>query len=160
MASAAVKERISSLLIRRRSADGPLLFKLRCGRCHDASRLDPYYGLAPGALAALVGQHARQYNFAVQSWEGQLIQRQVLKLRPQRATGEGSATARTQLRYEQACGPCHTVSFRYRGMCREVSAGASSWAAVMARMRAKAPGLMAPGDLQALTAYAQRICSR
>ena len=158
-ASAAVKERIAGLLIRRRSAGGDLLFKLRCGSCHSTSRLDPYASLSPGALSLLVKQHVLQYNHAVQTWEGRLIAEAVLA---RRSKGDGSKSARSariELLYEKACGSCHTVSFRYRTMCPQMTTD-KGWTALVNRMREKAPVLVSREDLQPLTARARRICAR
>jgi len=151
------RRRVANFLTERRSADGPMLFRLRCSHCHARAAVEPYLALDDGALAALLRQHIAQNNFAIQKWEGDLIVPCVLALRARRPVRLGPAAAARQAEYQNFCGLCHNISFLYRRMCTPAR-NAAEWRAVVERMREKAPDAADAGAGPALTARAAEIC--
>jgi len=153
----AERELIAAVLIRQRSADGPTLFRWRCGRCHERSVIEHYRGLAPAALRELVVQHTRQHNFEIQTWEGALVADYVEKLFAGRAKMPLDFLAGNQVLYARSCTTCHTVSFVYRTMC--VGTGdLDQWIALVVRMQGKAPELIVRANAPILANYAFKVC--
>ena len=151
-------EQVVALLIRHRSADGQTLFRQRCGRCHSTKMLEPYYDLHPSALRLLVRQHVIQNNFAVQTWEGELIEETIAAIQRERGTPDQmEAGDRSHEAYQHACGACHTISFIYREMCGE-SKAAREWLEITERMRGKTPDFISEKDVSLLAERAEAIC--
>ncbi len=153
----AERERIVAVLVRHRSADGAAVYRWRCGRCHGHDAIDRYRVLSAPALRELVRQHARQYNHAVQAWEGFFVADYVARLARPPGGGTSVYTFDNQDLYAQTCLSCHTVSFAYRTMCRAVP-DANRWPDVVRRMRGKEPELIGEDRVPLLAGYARLVC--
>jgi mono/diheme cytochrome c family protein len=157
LSSAAARGRIAEFLIRRRSADGALLFRMRCGRCHSRGALKPYLALEDRTLETLLRQHTAQNNFAIQKWEADLIVAHVLAGRRGRPRTLGAAAAQRQFDFQNFCGLCHDVSFLYRRMCAYAHDDAA-WRQVAERMRDKAPDAIGAEKIEGLAERSSEIC--
>jgi len=151
------RTRIGDELIRRRSADGQTLFRIRCARCHARSAIEPYRRLDPQTLALVVRQHARQKNFAIRVWEGEEVAQYVSEKLSQWSRSSSRFTPREHYLYQEVCGTCHTPRFIRRAMCREMPNG-PEWNEVLARMLGKAPQLVEENQMPILASYAESIC--
>ncbi len=152
-----VKQRIGELLVRHRSPTGRALYRLRCGRCHAISVMDDYFDLDAKALRLLLEQHIMQNNFAVQTWEGDLIADYVIELWKNRERVPGKSTPEIQYKYQQKCGVCHSATMLYRDMCLE-DRSLGDWKKIIIRMREKTPSFIGAGEVPELTEHAMMIC--
>jgi hypothetical protein len=148
--------RVEALLIRRRSADPKWLPFLRCRGCHALSRIEPYGELSAEALRLLVKRHVVEKNNAIFAWEGDLIAEELVERFARRPPTPHVTSEASQILFESRCDVCHTISFRYRTMFAERKDDAQ-WRTAVERMREKAPELIPPGDVPALTDHIEKM---
>jgi mono/diheme cytochrome c family protein len=149
---------VTAFLADHRSADGRTLFHARCGRCHSPTRIDPYLDLEPEALRLLIAQHVRANNAYVQTWEGELIAERLLADRRPNLSAASAVTPGDATVYQRDCGTCHTPRMIRREVCARAKSPAAR-AALVARMRAKAPDFVGEGDIPALRRYVETLCA-
>jgi hypothetical protein len=152
------QQRITDFLVKHRSVDGRTLVRFRCARCHSANVLDPYLKLDDRTLTALLRQHIRQNNSAIQSWEGELIIHEIVEKRPPIAPRAANETALRNYSFQAFCGLCHDATFLYRRMCRPPRS-AKDWEILTERMIAKAPDAAGAERKSDLAKRSEEICS-
>jgi len=133
-----------------------VLLALRCRRCTRAPRSTvPRAG--PEALAMLLRQHVQSNNFAIRTWEGEMIVNEALAVQAKRPRATSPSSPNTQLRFQRDCGLCHTPAFLYRRECdpprrERLARGGGANAE-------QSPAFFPIADASVVAEHALRICS-
>ena len=143
----AKEKAIADMIIHRRSLTPGEAFRNRCGSCHDAKVVDAYLGLSDRALEMLVRGHVIEHNYAVRTWEGEMVLEYLKQRRAQVRPGSSVAAGdpESQDLFEYSCRACHTISFSYKSMFEKPRTDAQ-WSEVVERMRQKAPDTIGSED--------------
>jgi hypothetical protein len=151
------RKRVLDVLIRNRSASPRALFFFRCGQCHSRSDIQPYLALDEKTLTALLRQHNKQNGFAIQTWEGELIEQQVQSMRERRRPVKTVSSRNEQYLFQRDCGVCHTLRFMYHGICTPPRDDVQ-WTVLTTRMQEKVPDFIGKDEIPILANQSKLIC--